>query len=147
VLVSITMASLLPPTIAIVSDGDPVATAGILLVAAERRSIRAWTLHREALRSQITPTLPAAVLGQVWRGRPSQANLARFLRGCYITPDTEESARAAGVACGAAGTADVVDALVVVLAGQLAAPVVTSDPDDLLRVAQAIGFSLAVHQL
>ena len=43
------------------------------LVAAERRSTRAWTLHREALRSQITPTLPAAVLGQVWRGRPSQA--------------------------------------------------------------------------
>lgn len=80
------------------------------LVATERRSTRAWTLHREALRSEITPTLPAAVLGQVWRGRPSQANLARFLRGCDITPDTEELARAAGVACGAAGTADVVDA-------------------------------------
>jgi hypothetical protein len=117
------------------------------LVAAERRSIRAWTLHREALRSQITPTLPAAVLGQVWRGRPSQANLARFLRGCDITPDTEELARGAGVACGAAGTADVVDALVVVLARQLAAPVVTSDPDDLRHLAQAIGFSLAVHQI
>lgn len=117
------------------------------LVAAERRSTRAWALHREALRSQITPTLPVAVLGQVWRGRPSQADLARFLRGCEVTPDTEELARAAGVACGASGTADVVDALVVVLARQLAAPVVTSDPDDLRHLAEAIGFSLAVYQL
>jgi len=39
------------------------------------------------------------------------------------------------------------DALVVVLARQLGAPVVTSDSDDLRRLAQAIGFSLAVHQL
>jgi len=34
-----------------------------------------------------------------------------------------------------------------VLARQLAAPVVTSDPDDLRHLAQAIGFSLAVHQI
>jgi hypothetical protein len=117
------------------------------LVAAERRSTRAWSLHREAIRSQVMPTLPAAVLGQVWRGRANQANLGRFLRGCDVAPDTEDLARAAGVACGVAGTADVVDALVVVLARQLSAPVVTSDADDLRHLADAIGFSLTVHQL
>ncbi|MDA8061490.1 MAG: PIN domain nuclease [Actinomycetota bacterium] len=131
----------------------PVHDAGVLvydagvLVAADRRSTRAWSLHVEALRSRITPTLPAAVLGQVWRGRPAQANLARFLRGCDVTPDSEELARAAGVACGAAGTDDVVDALVVVLARQLGAPVVTSDPSDLRHLARAIGFGLVLHQL
>lgn len=48
------------------------------LAAAERRSAPAWTLHREALQSGITPALPAAVLAQVWRGRANQANLARL---------------------------------------------------------------------
>jgi hypothetical protein len=46
------------------------------------------------------------------------------------------------VACGAAGTADVVDALVVVLARQLAAPVVTSDPDDLRHPPKRSGSAL-----
>ncbi|MGH8302172.1 MAG: hypothetical protein ACRET5_11980 [Steroidobacteraceae bacterium] len=117
------------------------------LVAAERLSTRAWTLHREALQSGITPALPAAVLAQVWRGRANQANLARFLRGCQVIADTELLARAAGVACGAAGTADVVDALVVVLARELSAPVVTSDADDLRRLAHAVGLTLVIHQL
>ncbi len=120
--------------------------AGALL-AAERGSARAWALHRDALLSRITPTLPAAVLAQVWRGGAGQANLARFLRGCFVSPDTEALARAAGVVCAVAGTADVVDAFVVVLARQLVAPVVTSDPSDLRRLAQAVGFGLTVHQV
>ena len=120
--------------------------AGVLL-AAERRSARAWALHRDALRSRITPTLPAAVLAQVWRGGAGQANLARLLRGCFVAADTEELARAAGVVCAVARTADVVDAFVVVLARQLAAPVVTSDPSDLRHLAQAVGFDLTVHQV
>lgn len=124
----------------------PLVYDAAALVAAERRSTRAWTLHREALRSQITLTLPAAVLGQVWRGRPSGQPRAvpAWLR--HHARHRRVGARRR-VACGAAGIADAVDALVVVLARQLAAPVVTSDPDDLRHLAQAIGFSLAVHQL
>lgn len=120
--------------------------AGVLL-AAERRSARAWTLHHDALKAGITPELPAAVLAQVWRGGAKQAQLARFLRGCHVLPDTEHLARAAGVACGVAGTADVVDALVVVLARQRSAPVVTSDPDDLRHLAGAMGFTLIIHEI
>lgn len=55
--------------------------------------------------------------------------------------------RAAGRACAAAGTSDVADALVVVTATQLAAPVVTGDPDDLAHLAASLGAKLALHPL
>jgi hypothetical protein len=45
-----------------------------------------------------------------------------------------EEAQATGVLCGEAGTKDVVDASVVLLARKLGAIIVTSDPDDLLKI-------------
>ncbi len=62
-------------------------------------------------------------------------------------PDDEIAGRAAGRACAAAGTSDVVDALVVVTATKLAAPVVTSDPDYLAHLAASLGTALALHPL
>jgi hypothetical protein len=50
----------------------------------------------------------------------------------------ERTARAAGVACGRAKTSDIVDAVVVVTAVRLAAPVVTDDPTDLRQAASAL---------
>jgi predicted nucleic acid-binding protein len=50
--------------------------------------------------------------------------------------------RAAGVACAASGTTDVVDAIVVATAVRHQAAVVTSDPSDLTRVADAIGVKI-----
>jgi hypothetical protein len=50
------------------------------------------------------------------------------LTGCDILPDDQRTGRAAGVACGASGTTDVVDAIVVATAVQHQASVVTSDP-------------------
>ena len=46
------------------------------------------------------------------------------------------------IACAASGTSDVVDAIVVATAVQHGAPVVTSDPADLTRLAEAIGVKL-----
>jgi hypothetical protein len=40
-----------------------------------------------------------------------------------------------------------VDALVVVTATQFAAPVVTSDPDDLAHLAASVGATLVFHPL
>ncbi|HEY3000756.1 MAG TPA: hypothetical protein VGJ44_00275 [Kribbellaceae bacterium] len=60
---------------------------------------------------------------------------------------TEPLARAAGALCGRAATSDVVDALVVVLAARLGAAVVTSDPVDLARLADAAGWSLKLHTI
>jgi hypothetical protein len=108
------------------------------LVAAERDRRELWVLHRRALDRGVRPTVPAAVLAQVWRGGP-QAALSRFLQGCRIEELDETRARAAGRACGRAGTADVVDAAVVVGATARGDRVVTSDPQGLRHVAQAIG--------
>lgn len=114
------------------------------LIAAERHSGSAWTLHRELLARGEHPTLPTVVLGQVWRGG-QQARLSRFVRGCRIEPFIEQHARAAGAALAASGSSDLVDAAVVVTALARDDLVVTSDPDDLRRIASALGRELAVH--
>ena len=46
------------------------------------------------------------------------------------------------MACAAAGTADVVDAIVVATAVRYQAPVVTSDPGDLTHIAESIGMKI-----
>ena len=61
---------------------------------------------------------------------------------CDIVPDDERTGRAAGLACAAAGTTNVVDAVVVVAAVRHRAPVVTSDRGDVTRLAEAIGVSV-----
>jgi len=67
------------------------------------------------------------------------------LKACDIVPDDERTGRAAGVACAAAGTTDVVDAIVVATAVRQQAPVVTSDPGDLTRIADAIGVKIRLY--
>ncbi|HEU0089383.1 MAG TPA: hypothetical protein VFQ77_17365 [Pseudonocardiaceae bacterium] len=116
------------------------------LVAAERRHPLIWRLHDRANAAGVVPVVPVVVLAQAWRGGP-QANLSRLLRGCRIVADDEVAGRAAGRACALAGTSDVVDALVVIAATRLAAPVVTSDPDDLAHLASSLGAALVLHTL
>lgn len=114
------------------------------LIAAERRSRSMWNYHLSALEDGLRPRLSTAVLGQVWRGGP-QPLLSRFLRGCLIVPLDEHDARAAGVALARSGTDDVIDAVVVVSALPRKHVIVTSDPDDLQRVADALGGELLLH--
>jgi predicted nucleic acid-binding protein len=114
------------------------------LIAAERGSKSMWWLHRDLLKRGMYPTLPTVVLGQAWRGGP-QARLSRLLRGCRIEPFTEQQARSAGAALAASDGRDLVDAAVVVTALDRGDLVVTSDPDDLRRIAAAIGRDLTVH--
>lgn len=49
------------------------------------------------------------------------------------------------MACAAAGTADVVDAIVIATAVRHQAPVVTSDPGDLAHIADAIGVRIRLY--
>jgi hypothetical protein len=85
------------------------------LLAAERRSPDFLALHDEVTGARIRPVVPVAVLAQAWRGGP-QRQISRVLKGCDIFPDDAATGRAAGVACAASGTADVVDAIVIVTA-------------------------------
>lgn len=111
------------------------------LLAAERGNADFLALHDEVTRARIRPVVPVVVLAQAWRGGP-QHQISRVLKGCDILPDDQRAGRAAGVACAASGTADVVDAIVIVTAVQNQAPVVTSDPGDLARIADAIGVKI-----
>lgn len=111
------------------------------LLAAERRNPDFLALHDELTSAHIRPIVPVVVLAQAWRGGP-QHQISRVLKGCDILPDDQRIGRAAGVACAASGTADVVDAIVVTTAVQHQAPVVTSDSGDLALIAGSIGVKI-----
>lgn len=119
-----------------------VCDAGALL-AAERDDRRVWALRRRAFERGSPPVVPTPVLVQVWRGS-GDPNLARFLEGCEVEPLEEADARAAGAALGRSGTADVVDACVVVAALRRGDAVATSDRGDLERIATGLGRRLSI---
>lgn len=114
------------------SLGARVFDAGAL-IAIERADERA----RALLRQRFGPVIiPAPVLAQVWRDGARQARLAKFIAadGTIVEPLDELSAKSIGVILGRTGTADIVDASVVLSARRHAAIVLTSDADDLLRI-------------
>ena len=110
------------------------------LIAFERGDARMRALVREALAIGAPLTIPAGVLGQVWRGAARQAPIRALLKGptTRVPALDEVLAEAAGVLCGRAGTSDVIDASVVLVARRERAVVVTSDVDDLRRLDAAI---------
>lgn len=103
------------------------------LIAVERTDRPTLTVMEAARRQGRELVVPAGVVAQVWRGGPRQARLARFLaaRGVEVEALTDAAAKASGVVCGRAGTADIVDASVVVAARRHQATVVSSDRADL----------------
>lgn len=106
------------------------------LIQFERGNAQARDLIREAKRHNLPVVIPAGVLGQVWRDGSRQARLAQLVkrRGTVVEPLGLRLAQAAGELCGRAGTADVIDATVVLSARKHRAVVVTSDADDLRRL-------------
>lgn len=99
---------------------------------------------RVAERRGIALRTSAMVIAQVWRdptGR--QARLARLLASVDVRPVDDELARQAGVLLGRTGTADPIDALVV-LAAEPGDRILTSDPDDIERLAAAARSRAAV---
>ena len=103
------------------------------LIAVERDDRDTAALIEVARQEHRSVVVPAGVVGQVWRGGGRQARLARLLnaREVVVEPLTDAGARAAGVLCGAAGTADVIDASVVLAARRHHATVISCDRGDL----------------
>ena len=116
------------------------------LIAAERHHRETWAIHEATLRQNRLPVVPAVVLAQAWRGGP-QPLLSRLLVGCRVEPLSEDQARLAGAACAEAGTSDVVDASVVVSAASRGDAVLTSDPDDVRLIADAISAPVTIVPL
>jgi hypothetical protein len=92
----------------------------------------------EALRTH------AMVVAQVWReARGRQALLARLLRCVAIVAVDDALGRRAGELLGRSHTSDPIDAAVVLIARERET-VVTSDPDDLRRLAAAVPKNLRI---
>ncbi|MDQ3092248.1 MAG: PIN domain-containing protein [Actinomycetota bacterium] len=109
------------------------------LIAYERGERRAGALIDAERRRRRAVTVPTAVLTEVWRGGSRQHCLQRLLADCVIAPLDEPLARAAGELLGRTGTDDPVDAIVAQSAARHGDVVLTSDPDDLQRLADDLG--------
>lgn len=108
------------------------------LIQLERGSRDVWALLNAATRGRPRRvTVPATALTQAWRGR-GHPNLARALQGCDLEPLTPQMARRAGTLCGLTDTSDIVDATVMVSAASRGDAVVTTDYDDLARLAETL---------
>ncbi len=105
-------------------------------VAFEKNDRKVRTLVELALAHGAPLWTTGGVVAQVWRDGSRQARLARLLGSdlVRVQPLDREEAQATGAICGEAGTRDVVDASVVLLARKHGAAIVTSDPEDLKRI-------------
>lgn len=107
------------------------------LIAIDRGDRDLYVLLKSAVDQDQVVTVPAPVVGQVWRDGARQARVARMLASFRIEPITEELAKAAGVLLGLAGRSDIVDALVVLGANRRGDEILTSDPTDLSALVAA----------
>ena len=108
------------------------------LVAVDRRD-RLFGAQMRVLQQQGTPVrVSSAVVGQVWRDGARQANLARVLAGVGVEALGRDDGRRIGELLAIAGSADVVDAHVALMAAP-ADLVLTSDPGDIRTLLQARG--------
>lgn len=115
--------------------------AGALLAVerGDRDMIAIIKGERQAGRAPLTH---GGVIAQVWRGgHGRQATLARLLPGVEVHALDDDLGRRVGLLLGATGSADVIDAGVVLLAHD-GDEIFTSDPRDLLSLAHAAGTHL-----
>ncbi len=115
-----------------------VLDAGALL-AVERGDRELMALIKRERQEERAPLTHGGVVAQVWRGgHGRQVNLARLLAGVEVSAIDDRLGRRTGVLLGSAGSADVIDAAVVLLAHD-GDEIFTSDVEDLRDLAQAAG--------
>jgi predicted nucleic acid-binding protein len=103
------------------------------LIALDRDDRRVVALLARAQETSAGVTIPATALAQAVRNPARQARLARLVRQPATDVVALDRVDATGVGrlLAASGTADVVDAHVVLCARRTGQAVATSDPDDL----------------
>lgn len=106
------------------------------LIALDRDDRRVLVLLARAKELGARVTVPATVLAQAIRRPATQARLARLIR--QPTTDLRSldavDATSVGILLGASRTKDLADAHVVICARRAQQPIVTSDPEDLVRL-------------
>ncbi|MGH8905496.1 MAG: PIN domain-containing protein [Egibacteraceae bacterium] len=117
------------------------------LIAFERNERAIVSLIARAYERGDRVAVPAGVVAQTWRDGRRQVRLVRLLAAgtTEIVPLDDRAARSVGQLCGVAGVAgvaDVIDAAVVWCARERGHAVLTSDPDDLLRLDPTLGIKI-----
>ena len=112
------------------------------LIALERGDRRAWGLLRLNDEREGTLSIPAGCLAQFWRR--NHPRVARLLGAAVVDPLDHPAALSVGRLLASSGTADPIDASVVLVAAARRQAVLTSDPSDIERIAEAGGFNLRV---
>jgi hypothetical protein len=113
------------------------------LIGIDRDSRRTAGLIELGRRSGANLLTAAPVVAQAWRGGARQARLARLLPMIDVRAARLDDARAAGELLASSGTADVVDALLAMVAVP-GDQVLTSDPDDLRMLVAHRGIPVTV---
>lgn len=114
------------------------------LLALERDDRAVWRRLKSAVLSKSVPVSHGGIVGQVWRGGgPRQARLASALKAVEVRPLDDALGREAGALLAGAGTKDVIDAALVLLAED-GDEVVTSDPGDIAVLAGHAGLDIDV---
>jgi hypothetical protein len=108
------------------------------LIALERNERSMWARLKAAEIAREPPLTHGGVLGQVWRGGPRQARLARALRGVDVRPLDRTLGRAAGELLARTSSSDVIDAAVVLLAAD-GDDILTLDRSDFEGLVRAAG--------
>jgi len=117
-----------------------------LLIAAEGNDREVWADHRARLEFGVVPRTTAPVVAQVSRS-PRQVQLRRLLRGCDVVEFVANDAHEVGELLARARSSDVVDAHAVVAASRSGSKVMTSDEEDLRRLASCLPEPVVVQRV
>ena len=117
------------------------------LVAADHNDRRMWALHAGFLAQEVSPTVPAPVLAEAWRGGSRQASLARFVALCSLEPLSEQQAKAVGLLAGKASHDDIVDVTVVEGAIRRHDAIITSNHTHIRKITDAVRAKITVEQV
>ena len=112
------------------------------LIALDRNDRRVIAILARAAEHGMRITIPATALAQAMRNPVRQARLRRLIRQVdtdVVALDAPD-ATAVGLLLARSGTSDIVDAHVVACAQRAAQAVVTSDSNDLKRLAPELRF-------
>jgi len=104
------------------------------LIAYERATPKILEILKVAFDREVTPTIPAVVLAEVWRGDAKDAPVARLVKWCVVEALDEQRACAAGKLRRSVAGAGAVDACVAIGVRERGDAIATSDPDDMRRL-------------
>ena len=110
------------------------------LIAVDRNDRRILAILAHAKERGMRITIPATALAQAMRNPARQPRLSRLIRqaGTDLVALDGPDSTAVGMVLARTGTADIVDAHVVVCALRAGQAVATSDPADLRRISPGL---------